>query len=104
MGTIAAVAVGVSLLAVPTTKPPHYHQWQCIHRYEGSWRDTGDPYWGGLQMDRQFMWTYGRDAVRRYGGWAHRWPPLVQMWVAERAWRTRGFWPWPTTARMCGLL
>ena len=26
------------------------------------------------------------------------------MWVAERAYRTRGFWPWPNTARFCGLL
>jgi hypothetical protein len=26
------------------------------------------------------------------------------MWVAERAYKTRGFWPWPNTARVCSLL
>jgi hypothetical protein len=27
------------------------------------------------------------------------------MWVAERALRAgRGFYPWPNTARMCGLI
>jgi hypothetical protein len=26
------------------------------------------------------------------------------MWVAERAYRTRGYWPWPNTARYCGLI
>jgi len=84
--------------------PPHYRAWLCIHHYEGAWNDRWDPYWGGLQMDRGFMLSYGRDMVRRYGGWADRWPPLAQMWVAERAWKTRGFYPWPRTARMCGLI
>jgi hypothetical protein len=74
----------------------------CIHRYEGAWNDTGDPYWGGLQMDKDFMLTYGRSYVRRYG-WAHNWTPDMQIEVAARAWRTRGFSPWPNTRRMCGL-
>jgi hypothetical protein len=27
------------------------------------------------------------------------------MWVAERAYRSgRGFYPWPNTARACGLI
>jgi len=83
--------------------PPHKGQWLCIHRFEGSWSDSGDPYWGGLQMDRGFMRTYApRVLLRR--GWANRWSALEQMWVAERAHRTRGFYPWPNTARYCGLL
>jgi hypothetical protein len=84
--------------------PPHRLGWICIHRYEGSWRDSGDPYWGGLQMDRGFMQTYApRVLLRR--GWADRWTPLEQMWVAERAHRSgRGYWPWPSTARSCGLI
>jgi hypothetical protein len=63
----------------------------CIHRYEGSWRDSGDPYWGGLQMDRGFMAGYApRYLLRR--GFADHWSPLEQMWVAERAYRSgRGF-------------
>jgi hypothetical protein len=89
--------------AVPRHAPPHKAQWLCIHRYEGSWRDSGSPYWGGLQMDWSFMSTYGRELLRRKGT-ADHWTPHEQMWVAERAWRTRGFWPWPNTARYCGLL
>jgi hypothetical protein len=84
--------------------PPHKRGWLCIHRYEGHWTDGSDPYWGGLQMDRGFMQTYAPRVLRRRG-WANRWTPLEQMWVAERAHRSgRGYWPWPNTARNCGLL
>jgi hypothetical protein len=83
--------------------PPHLAQWLCIHRYEAAWNDVGDPYWGGLQMSVTFQ--------ERYGGWLYRekgtadhWTPLEQMWVAEKALQVRGFWPWPNTARFCGLL
>jgi hypothetical protein len=84
--------------------PPHRRAWLCIHRFEGSWGDSGDPYWGGLQMDRGFMRSYAtRRLLRR--GWANRWTPLEQMWVAERAHRAgRGFYPWPNTARHCNLI
>lgn len=89
---------GATSLAVP-----HLSAWLCIHSHEGAWTDSGDPYWGGLQMDRAFMSAY---ATRRLlaRGWANVWSPREQMWVAERAWRVRGFSPWPTTAAMCGLL
>jgi hypothetical protein len=92
------------LVARLAAHPPHKRGWVCIHRYEGSWRDSGDPYWGGLQMDRGFMSTYApRVLLRR--GWANRWTALEQMWVAERAHRSgRGYWPWPSTARFCGLV
>jgi hypothetical protein len=86
------------------THPPHKSGWLCIHHYEGSWTDAGDPYWGGLQMDRGFMRTYAPAILLRLG-WANRWTPLDQMWVAERAHRSgRGYGPWPNTARYCGLL
>ncbi len=83
--------------------PPHKRQWLCIHRYEAKWTDPNAPYYGGLQMDLEFQATYGRTLLRRKGT-AEHWTPLEQMWVAERAYRTRGFWPWPNTARYCGLL
>jgi len=85
-------------------RPPHRRAWLCIHHYEGSWLDGSDPYWGGLQMDRGFMRSYAaRDLLGR--GWANNWSPLEQMWVAERAYRSgRGFYPWPNTARYCGLI
>jgi hypothetical protein len=84
--------------------PPHRRQWLCIHRYEGAWNDPNPPYFGGLQMDYSFMATYGRHLLRTKGT-ADKWTPLEQMWVAERAHRAgRGFYPWPNTARYCGLL
>ena len=84
--------------------PPHKAGWLCIHRYEGSWSDSSDPYWGGLQMDRGFMSAYAPGELLRRG-WADRWTALEQMWVAERAHRSgRGYWPWPNTARFCGLI
>ena len=84
--------------------PPHQRQFLCIHRYEGSWSDRRAPYYGGLQMDLAFMRRYGRELLRRKGT-ADHWSPLEQMWVAERAYRSgRGFYPWPNTARDCGLI
>lgn len=91
-------------LRAVSARPPNYHAWLCIHSHEGAWNDTGDPYWGGLQMDWSFMRTYGEHLLRTKGP-ASNWTPLEQMWVAERAYQSgRGFYPWPNTARMCGLL
>lgn len=83
---------------------PHKAAWLCIHRFEGSWRDPNPPYYGGLQMDLQFQRTYAAGLLRRKGT-ADHWTPLEQMWAAERAHRSgRGFYPWPNTARYCGLI
>jgi hypothetical protein len=83
--------------------PPHMRDWLCIHHYEGAWNDVGGPYWGGLQMSLTFQ--------ERYGGWIYKakgtadhWTPLEQIWTAEKALHSRGFWPWPNTARICGLI
>jgi hypothetical protein len=84
--------------------PPHRNAWLCLHRYEGAWRDDGGPYYGGLQMDIGFQQHYGR-ALLRAKGTADHWTPLEQMWIAEKAYRAgRGFYPWPNTARYCGLI
>ncbi len=84
--------------------PPHKAEWLCIHRYEGSWTDRGGTYYGGLQMDLPFQRRYGSALLARKGT-AERWTPLEQMWVAERALESgRGFYPWPNTARFCGLI
>jgi hypothetical protein len=84
-------------------RPPHYDEWQCIHRYEGSWADPNAPYYGGLQMDLSFHCAYGGDLLQSKGT-ADNWSPLEQMWVAERAHASgRGFYPWPNTARFCDL-
>jgi hypothetical protein len=84
--------------------PPHLDEWLCIHRYEGPWKDPNPTYYGGLQMDLAFQSRYGPRLLRRKGT-ADHWAPYEQMWIAERALRDgRGFYPWPLTARRCGLI
>lgn len=97
-------------ISTPVLAIPHKKGWLCIHRFEGSWTDSGDPYWGGLQMDKSFMMTYAPSWLLKKG-WANSWTPTEQMYVAERAYRApashgriRGYTPWPNTARYCGLL
>jgi hypothetical protein len=85
-------------------RPPHLRAWICIHGYEGSWQDPNAPYFGGLQMDLTFQRQYGPRLLRNKGT-ADHWTRFEQMWVAERAHRSgRGFYPWPLTARRCGLI
>ena len=89
--------------------PPHRAQWLCIHRYEQNpsqgWRThTGNGFYGGLQMNIDFQRIYGPELLHRKGT-ANNWTAVEQMWVAERAHRSgRGFYPWPNTARYCGLI
>jgi hypothetical protein len=83
--------------------PPEMRGWLCIHRYEGSWADSGSPYWGGLQMDLSFQQTYG-GWLLHHKGTADHWSPLEQIWAGVRASHSRGFSPWPNTARYCGLM
>jgi hypothetical protein len=84
--------------------PPRLKDWLCIHHYEGAWSDPNAPYYGGLQMDMSFMQAYGGDLLR-HKGTADHWTPLEQIWVAERAYESgRGFYPWPNTAKWCGLI
>lgn len=92
-------AVAASRLA---HHPPNLHAWYCIHSYEGSWTDPNAPYWGGLQMDYSFQSAYGAWLLK-HEGTADHWTPLEQIWAGVRAWRVRGFGPWPNTARMCGV-
>jgi hypothetical protein len=85
--------------------PPHKREFMCIHRHEGPWdANTGNGYYGGLQMDLAFQRQYSSWRLRERGT-ADTWTPLEQIWVAERAVREgRGFHPWPTPARRCGLI
>jgi hypothetical protein len=92
-----------TLSALAQLLVPHKAAWLCIHRYEGAWDDPNPPYWGGLQMDIGFQRTYGRSLLQSKGT-ADNWTPLEQMQVAERAWNERGYYPWPNTARYCGLI
>ena len=88
---------------------PNRAAWLCIHRYErnpaqGWATHTGNGYYGGLQMDLSFQRTYGPELYRAKGT-ANNWTAVEQMWVAQRAYESgRGFYPWPNTARYCGLI
>ncbi len=86
-------------------RPPHESAWRCLQRYEAGWKaNTGNGYYGGLQMDMSFQRSYGLTLLRRKGT-ANNWMPVEQMWVGERALRAgRGFYPWPNAARKCGLI
>jgi len=113
--TLAAIAVGDLSKTVKAWQrrelvahkkaqhPPHLADWMCIHHWEGAWNDRGGLYWGGLQMSITFQERYGGWIYKRKGT-ADHWTPLEQIWTAENALKTRGFWPWPNTARMCGLI
>lgn len=92
---------------------PYEAEFQCIARWEAGdgrtdasvrWDvNTGNGYFGGLQMDRNFQRAYGATLYRTKGT-ANNWTREEQIRVAARAVPRRGFWPWPNTARFCGLL
>ena len=97
--------------AANTYQGPHVNEWTCIATHESGdgagsidWTiNTGNGYYGGLQMDRTFQATYAPQLYARKGT-ADNWTPAEQMRTADRAHATRGFHPWPNTARACGLL
>jgi hypothetical protein len=106
----AAVGLAVVLLVLvvvaaarAATPAQLVRGFQCIHRHEGAWTaNTGNGYQGGLQMSARFQQTYGAEYVSLFGG-AHRWPPMIQIAVAIRAYAHEGYGPWPNTRRLCGL-
>ena len=102
---LAAVAVSTHALSGPDVPAWLSDAFQCIHRYEGAWTsNTGNGYYGGLQMDVPFQARYGGDFLARWGT-ADNWPVWAQIQAAADAYRSgRGFTPWPNTARACGLL
>ena len=76
-----------------------YAKWNCIHNHEASWYGDNNPkYDGGLQMDDSFEESYGSDFIRLWGHNASNWPVWAQLRAAERAYASRGFYPWPTRA------
>ncbi len=83
----------------PSSVIPHYQLWMCIHAGEGAWDDdTGNGYYGGLQM------TFGWDGLI---GNAALMSPMAQMEAAEEGFRDSGYsitWlegQWPNTSPPC---
>ena len=102
---LSLIAVTVMAASTAQAKPQSDYVTRgllCIHHYEGSWTDPYGPYYGGLQMDLSFQYTYGRAFLRRWGT-ADQWPVWAQLQAGRNGYRSRGWSPWPNTARMCGL-
>jgi hypothetical protein len=111
--------IALLLLAAPATASGHSHYWHkthpwvgtdwkqkalCVHRHESiDWHLAGILYDGGMQMNDTFQQTYGPWMLHHFGP-ANRWPINGQLYASWKAWRVRGWSPWPQTARMCGLL
>ena len=102
---IAALQVAQHGYAAPAVPEFLRTAFGCIHQYEGDWSaNTGNGYYGGLQMDLTFQQRYGSDFLDRWGT-ADHWPAWAQLQAAVRAYDDgRGFYPWPNTARDCGLI
>lgn len=85
--------------------PPQKANFECIHRYEGSWtdRDSGhNGHYGGVQMGKAEWDKFGEPYTgKKYPYQASK---LEQLWAAGRYWEVSGFHPWPATAHDCGLL
>lgn len=97
-------ALQVLIHASPVGEHPLEKGFLCIHSGEGRWSDPNPPYYGGLQMDLTFQRHYGSEFLRAFGT-ADHWPISVQVAVGIRALLAgRGFYPWPNTARVCGLI
>jgi hypothetical protein len=79
-----------------------YFPFLCIHSHEGPWTIHNPPYDGGLQMDSGFQASYGPEYLRTWGS-AGSWPIWAQLNAGFRAYRVRGYSPWPNTSRICGL-
>jgi hypothetical protein len=76
---------------------------RCIHHWEGPWNaNTGNGYYGGLQMDVAFQSSWGH-YILNHEGTANRWAPFDQIRVALKAVRSIGYGPWPNTRKMCGI-
>lgn len=100
-----ALLVVVIFLASATSATSYSDPLLCIKHYEsdgdGGWRaNTGNGYYGGLQMDLSFQHAYGWIYLSRWGT-ADRWPAWAQLSAGHRAVASRGYAPWPQTRRYC---
>ena len=84
--------------------------WESVNSREcsGTWNcNTGNGYFGGLQMDYQFQATYNPKALRIWGT-ANNWPREAQELAADRAFDgyrgfgPRGLGPWPSSNAALG--
>lgn len=105
--TLSEVAPPAATTVPPT--PPAIAQtsgfgiWDCIARYEsgGNWSiDTGNHYYGGLQILQSTWAGYGGLS---YAPRADLATPAQQVAVAEKILAAAGWGQWPSTSRRCGV-
>lgn len=103
--TTTARARTAPIRAASVSRPTLAGVWDRLSQCEagGNWHiNTGNGYFGGLQMDMQFWRSYGGPAFASRADLASREQQIV---VAERARDSgRGYRPWPTCARRLGLI
>lgn len=84
--------------------PPEKSQFECIHRFEGSWtdRDSGhNGHYGGVQMGKAEWDKYGKPYTGK--DYPYQASKSDQLWAAYRYYLVSGFDPWPQTRLDCGL-
>jgi hypothetical protein len=76
----------------------------CVRSKEGGLTSVNPagPYYGWYQTDPSFQAAYGPEFYRQWGPGI--WPAYAQVLTAWRGWKARGWYPWPNTARECGLI
>ena len=94
-------AVGGIALAAPAAAAPH--DWTGVAECEssGNWHiNTGNGYYGGLQISRSTWRGFGG---RRFARLPHRATRVEQIKVAERIKRAQGWGAWPHCSARMGL-
>ena len=83
---------------------PRPDMWDRVNDREcrDTWNcNTGNDYYGGLQMDRDFQQTYNPHAFILWGT-ADKWPRPAQLKAADLAYVSRGLTPWPSSYKAEG--
>lgn len=89
----------LGVTVTPWLHDPWYSSAMCVHHYEGAWNaNTGNGYYGGMQFSLS-TW-----AANGGTGRPDLATPGEQLRVAYRTWQASGWYPWPNTARICGLI
>jgi resuscitation-promoting factor RpfA len=102
---IAAAAVTIPLVfAAPAqANPAREDPWDNLAQCEsgGNWSaNTGNGYYGGLQISGSTWNSYGGEA---YAGTADHATRLQQIAIAEKVLRGQGWKAWPTCSRRVGV-
>jgi resuscitation-promoting factor RpfA len=99
----AAVAVPLAFAAPAQAGPARTDWWDNLARCEsgGNWNaNTGNGYYGGLQISDSTWHSYGGGA---YAGTANHATRSQQIAIAQKVLRAQGWKAWPTCSRRAGV-